>query len=439
VSSKYGREDVLMRTKKRFKSTTKALSRKDRKGIALALSGTMIILLSVIGIGMLRVGLSARVRAAKTTAEIAARAAADAGFSRAVFELNNVLGSEQGHQWSSESLFYNMAYNNNWNISSNRSISSSMVTLPAADAEYKFTIQEVIEGSLYNVTSTGWSGWAQKTISSTVRLAGPFESAIHTKEDLILDNSAAVDWYNYGNDGSSNRVSTNSKMPGAVSMANSATIKGDVCVGEGGDPDEVIELKSDATITGSTGSMADKWEPPSVTVPQWLQSSPSGGTIKNSTTINSSGKYDGIDLGNGKGIQIEGDVVLYIEGDVTLGNSAEIQIDKNSSLIMYVSGNFEEKNSSTLNNQTADPKKLQIRGLDTCKSMRFKNSSTLYGTVYAPDAEVILDNSADTYGAVVGKRFEQKNSATFYYDASLKDTSQETPGSHFVVGRWSER
>jgi len=116
-----------------------------------------------------------------------------------------------------------------------------------------------------------------------------------------------------------------------------------------------------------------------------------------------------------------------------------VQIDNDASLILYLGGNLEGKNSSTVNNLTEDPKKLQIYCLDSCENMQFKNSSDFYGVIYAPSAEVIMNNSANLYGAIVARDFEQKNSGTFNYDASLRDASVNDEAVRFVVTNWHEQ
>jgi hypothetical protein len=71
--------------------------------------------------------------------------------------------------------------------------------------------------------------------------------------------------------------------------------------------------------------------------------------------------------------------------------------------------------------------------------MLFKNSSDFYGVIYAPNAEIIMDNSANLYGAIVAKDFEQRNSGTFNYDASLRDASVNDEAVRFVVTNWTEQ
>jgi len=210
-----------------------------------------------------------------------------------------------------------------------------------------------------------------------------------------------------------------------------------VVVGVGGNPDIVID-DFGATITGDTRAMKERNTLPSITVPDWLESLPSGGTIQNNTTITNSAKYSDIDLKNSKTLLIDGDVTLYVIGEIILGNSAEIQIDNDASLILYLGGDFEGKNSSTINNLTQETKKLQIYCLDSCENMQFKNSSDFYGVIYAPNAEVIMNNSANLYGAIVAKGFEQKNSSTFNYDAALRDASVNDEAVRFVVTNWHE-
>ena len=78
-------------------------------------------------------------------------------------------------------------------------------------------------------------------------------------------------------------------------------------------------------------------------------------------------------------------------------------------------------------------------GLGTCNKMDFKNSSEFYGVIYAPSTKVEFDNSAGGYGAVVAEEFEQKNSATFYYDASLRDVTVNDDMVRFVVKNWKDQ
>ena len=70
--------------------------------------------------------------------------------------------------------------------------------------------------------------------------------------------------------------------------------------------------------------------------------------------------------------------------------------------------------------------------------MQFKNSSDFYGVIYAPSADVIMNNSANLYGAIVARNFQQMNSGDFNYDASLRDANVNDEAVRFVVTNWQE-
>lgn len=389
-----------------------------RNGSAIVLAMFAVLILFLTGAGLLRLGLNSRVYAVRTAEQIKARCAADAGMAQALFQMNEQL---QVKPWDDSTL-------------------PSLVDelLESGDSSFSYTVTGN-EVSGYLILSTGNSGVARRAVHAYLRLFGPFEYAIFADDWISIYNSATVDWYNYEDDDPPLQVGTNNIEDDKVVIKNNGTINGDVLVGPDANPDEVID--NGGTITGNTGSLPVTNELQSVTVPTWLQSLPSGGILEDTTTLTTSGKFSEIDLKTSNIITIDGAVTLYVTGDLTLNNDAIIEIvntNPDACLTLYLGGNFEGKNGSTLNNLTADASKLKIFALDSCQQMIFKNSTDLYGAIYAPKADVTFDNSADAYGAVVAQTFEQKNSATFYYDASLRETDINDDLVRFAIGHWSE-
>ncbi|GAH53599.1 unnamed protein product, partial [marine sediment metagenome] len=280
--------------------------------------------------------------------------------------------------------------------------------LPNSDAILSYTVTgDIVNG--FTVECIGKSGLAERKINATLQLQGPFETAIFADATIDLKNGTVVDWYNFGENEGNLQIGTNSTEPASIDLKNGATVNGDVVVGAGGDPDVVIN-STWATITGETYALTERYELPPITVPQHLQELPSQGTIDESTTITTSGKYDEIDLENDNIITIDGPVTLYIIGDVILKNSAELQVvdaetNPDASLVLYLGGDAEVKNSGAINNMADDAKKVKIYGLDSCESIILKNNSNFYGTIYAPNADVEMMNSADLFGAVVARSF----------------------------------
>jgi len=396
-------------------NTNKTVQLKNR-GSALPLALVAIVLLLTVGTSVLSLGLNSRIYSTRNASGISARCAADAGLTKALYEMNLKL---QGKAWFGYEL-----------------PCETSIYLPNCDATYDYTVTWSPSG--YIIQAIGNSSQAQRTVSCLLKQQSPFDAAIFSDGSITLHNSGIVDWYNYGSGDANFKVATNSTQDGFVSLKNTAIIKGDVVVGAGGDPDTVIELKHSATIEGETSSLPQERELELPIVPSWLESLPSGGTITGNTVIYHSGKYSEIDLKNSKNITVVGNVKLYITGDLTLGNSAELEIEEDSSLTLYLGGDLEGKNSSKINNETQIPKNLQIYGLEGCGEMDFKNSSDFYGIIYAPNADIVVHNSVDIYGSTVCKSFDMKNSGKFMYDASLRDASFSSVPTSLVVTKWHE-
>ncbi|MHC4436350.1 MAG: DUF7305 domain-containing protein [Planctomycetota bacterium] len=394
----------------------KKLLKSKRRGTAIPLVMVAIMILLAMGVGLLDLGMKGRIYSIRTASDIAARCAADAGMTMALFEMNEKLKVKP------------------WNDSSLPEATDQ--SLPYCNAVFSYTVTGNPSDG-YTIESVGTSGIAERKVVCVLKPQGPFEFAVFAEDGAELMNSALVDWFNFGADDENLKVGTNSITSGAFTFKNSSTINGDVVVGVGGNPDVVID-DFGATITGDTRALRESNVLPLIAVPPWLDSLPSSGTIQNDTTITNSAKYSDINLKNSKTLLIDEDVTLYVTGEIILGNSAEVQIDNDASLILYLGGDFEGKNSSTVNNLTEDAKKLQIYCLDSCENMLFKNSSDFYGAIYAPNADVIMNNSANVYGAVVAKDFELMNSGTFNYDVSLRDASANDEAVRFVVTNWQE-
>ena len=395
----------------------KKLLKSKRRGSAIPLVMVAVMILLAMGVGLLDLGMKGRIYSIRTASDIAARCAADAGMTMALFEMNEKLKVKP------------------WNGNDSSLPEATNESLPYCDAVFSYTVTGN-PGAGYTIESVGTSGNAERKVICLLKPQGPFEFAVFADDGVELKNSALVDWYNFGADDENLKVGTNSIASNAVILKNSATINGDVVVGVGGNPATVIN--NNGTITGDTRAMKERNVLPPIVVPQWLESLPSSGTIQNNTTVTNSAKYSGINLKNSKTLLIDGDVTLYVIGEIILGNSAEIQIDNDASLILYLGGDFEGKNSSTINNLTEDAKKLQIYCLDSCENMLFKNSSDFYGAIYAPNADVILYNSAKLYGAIVAKTLDQRNSGVLNYDASLRDASVNDEAVCFIVTNWHE-
>jgi hypothetical protein len=406
-----------------MKKQRKKQIRKDTRGSTLSFVAVMVLVLSLAGIALLRLGLNARMQATRTTAEMSARSAADAGLIQAIRLLNTKLDTQE--EWDVESL------------------TSPLVQLPNCRADYRFKLEgDVDEG--YEIVSVGRSGNAERTVHSKLKLAGLFDYAIFVADDLTLMMGTTVDAYNLDADDPPLQIATNTTDADALDMKTGVTIEGDVLVGPDGDPDVVIDSKLEAVITGETYTLPEEWDLPVIKIPNDLFLAPSKGIITGGEVITTDGKYDGINLSNGLITLIDGDISLYILGKIELDKLAQIQLppattNPDAKLTIYLGGNFVSKNGGIINNDAKDATKLTIFGLETCTSIEFLTECTFYGAIYAPYADVKLYCAVEVFGAIVADSFLQSVEADFHYDASLQDVDITDIGVSFDISRWWEQ
>ena len=394
-------------------------------GSALVFAVFAVILLSVMGGTLLSLGFGSRSFAIRNAEQVQARSAADAGLTKALFEMDKKL---QANDWANPSI-----------------PQAEDEVLPNCDAtfSYKIVSNSINSNKNHTITSKGYSGEIVKEVSADIGLQGLFDYAIYGDTYVELKSQSVVDWYNYDDDDDEKplKIGTNATGKDDLVLHNDCTVNGTLVVGLDGEPGNVIKLDTGASYTGEAYAATEIVELDPMTVPQWLQSLPSSGDITTPTTITTSGKYRKISLKNSKNLIIDGAVTLYVTDSIGLDTNGQIQItdtNPNSSLTLYVGGNFITNNGGLINNLTKDPKKLTIYALSTATKIEFKTDCEFYGTIYAPKTDLIMRNSVDIYGAVVGKTFIQYKAAEFMYDASLREVTANDDGVRFVVKRWRE-
>jgi len=430
--------------------------RANRRGFALPFAVVMVLILSFVGFGVLRLGAETRMRAVRTTGEISARAAADAGLTKAVFEMNKNLDT-------------------GWNFDEIASPVTKVFS--SSNADYTYTITEITTNSEYEITSIGKSGITTETVSARVVAQGAFDYAVYSQGyalpkrpkghrhkcgkgprppkplkkggKLEIKGYCVDDTYSSGAESYSGtvRLRTNNSHKKSVKLRKNVVVNGDVVVGPGGNPDKIIELKDGAEITGDTYPATERQELLSASVPQTLESmSAQTYQYQKDVPITGDKKYSSLIIPKNKVQEISGDCQIYVLGNVKLEEDAQLVVTNNSSVKLYVAGEkFEvKKKSDGLTNETQDPARLLIYGLDDCRKVKIENKQVFYGAVYAPFAKVEMKTRDDLYGAFVGwdvklKKKKDKEHGTFYYDRSLRlgnMLATDDLATRFVVKRW---
>ncbi|MDL1967607.1 MAG: pilus assembly PilX N-terminal domain-containing protein [Deltaproteobacteria bacterium] len=125
-----------------------------------------------------------------------------------------------------------------------------------------------------------------------------------------------------------------------------------------------------------------------------------------------------IDIGNLETLTLTaGD---YYFTSIILGNGSTLEIDASSGPVnIYLSGKLEAKNGSSINN-LSQPTDFAIFS-NSSQDLNFKHSTDYSGLVYAPNAYVKMNNTADVYGLIWGNTMGLNNSGEFFFDEAIQD------------------
>jgi hypothetical protein len=394
-----------------------------RGGFSLPLVMFVVILVLVMGNGLLSLGFHRRILAVRTSSEIAARSAADAGVTKALFEMNKKL---EVQPWDNSTL-----------------PQGTDEILPNTDATYSYKVT-ANPGSGYAVESIGRSGMEQKIIHCTLVLQGPFEHALLTKKELVLKSDTLVHGYNSSDVWDADIeviVATQSTLPGAMILGNGVGVDGDVAVGVGGNVDTVI--KDLGATMHKKYALLENVDLPLATPPA-LENKGSIIIQGKTSTIwpDDSGQYSMIDVKRATNPGIlevsGGDVVLHVTGNLGLGQDCEIIIKEGASLTLYLDGDMVADNSAGINNQNP-PASLKFYGTGAEEqNLILKAKGDILGAIYAPNAKVTVMAKGDIRGSLIANSFELKNDGDFYYDAALRKVTTEDDIVRFVITNWRE-
>jgi len=408
---------------------TKTYRRLGNQGSILVLALVVVVILMVIGGGVLSIGMHGQFTAIRTGSEIQARMAADAGITQALFMMNQQL---QSGSWNTSSL-----------------LSEQEQQLPYSNSSfiYKIARDEMsAKTNEYVVDSLGMSGNSQRAVQATVRLKWLFESAILVQDRISLMPNTLVTGYNSANPTDTDfsvKIGTTSTEADRIPIGPGTVIDADVFVGVGADPATVIG--AGGTITGRKYSLVVEVDFPVITAPSLPVTgtalSAKGATIKLAPA--DSAQYTGIQLAQTAGLpgvlEISGGkVLLHITGDIDIGNGCEVIVNPGSSLIIYIDGNIAADNSLGFNNEAGNVKDFQIYGTGVDQVFDIKAMSSIFGIIYAPEAQINIYPGGEIRGALVGKDVTFKSGCTFYYDEALRDATLDDEGVRFVVKRWKE-
>ena len=126
-------------------------------------------------------------------------------------------------------------------------------------------------------------------------------------------------------------------------------------------------------------------------------------------------------------------VVMVFTGNVSLGGSAKIVIHPESSLTVYAAGDFDIGGTGgILNGTTTTPNnpinfkllgtraETDIAGGMSMQVFNVQGIGYLSAVIFAPNANLTVNGTGDTYGTLVGNRVDMVGSGNFHQDLSIQ-------------------
>ena len=298
-------------------------------------------------------------------------------------------------------------------------------------------------------------------------MSSQFDYALFVTNSIVMNNTSMVDGYNsnpatgggpYGgsNQGFPIQIGSNTteerQGPGdeGIFLHSGVEVIGDVAVGPGAEPDYVID--GIEGVTGNTYSMGDAytWSPiiipgPAVPIPSinFNHTTQTIGTLGIETIV----ECPNVNIGQGGILEVHGHVRLHVSddigsGDMNVGSGAMVIIKPDSSLWIYVDGNFDSGQSALFTQEIPVPRpgNLILYGtgpIDNPVVWTVRNDGDFYGVIYAPNVDLVIDAKGAIFGSISARSCDLRNSSMLHYDIALADPTLFPAG--YVIDRWWER
>ena len=245
--------------------------------------------------------------------------------------------------------------------------------------------------------------------------------SIFTNDSIQLSGNAGTDSYNSrngpydsGRAGTNGDMGTNTIQAHNIAMSGNVRIQGDVVVGPGGNPSQVIVASGNARIDGTTSAASS----PRVLVPVRI---PSG-------------------LTNQGSLRLQGNDRLILTGGTYWFSSIEVkgnaQLSFSSPATVYVSGDVKISGDNVGSVQNLPPQlTVNVAG---SHEVSLSGNGNFYGTFYAPQSGLMLSGNAQVYGSVTGETLQQSGNAMVHFDEALKGPTNGASGSSARMLAWTE-
>lgn len=134
--------------------------------------------------------------------------------------------------------------------------------------------------------------------------------------------------------------------------------------------------------------------------------------------------FDRIQAANELTIVIVGDTRLWIDEDIEVSGPFAIEIEAGASLDLYVGGRFVPTNTVTMG-RPGEPNALRMW---VGEHVQLASPWEIHGSVYAPSADIVVNNTLELHGAIFGRRFDFSSPVALYEGPRFTGDACIVPG-----------
>jgi hypothetical protein len=201
-------------------------------------------------------------------------------------------------------------------------------------------------------------------------------------------------------------------------------------------PSYTTTVLGNAAVSGTTAPMLTSIAWPPVTLPV----NPLAGNTpfnSNATIANGTHAYGSTTLANNVQLTVTGPATLVFDSLMLRTGSAIIADTTNGPVKIYVANNMVMNSNTTIHASNYIPAGVQVNLLSdnifdpnvqvALDTVTFDSNSTLYGTIYAPTAALIIDSNFQLYGGAIAQRLDLRSNSRVHYDQQLANIT--APGT----------
>jgi hypothetical protein len=260
------------------------------------------------------------------------------------------------------------------------------------------------------------------------------------RETLHMDSNARVDSYNStlgsyasqatNGSGSNTYALTNGDIGsnGDIVLDANAKVWGDAIPG----PSHTATLNGNSVVTGNTLPSPALLDMPVINAPTYTSF---GNLVVNSATTIPAGNrsYGTITVRQNKTLTLTGPGNIVISNLVTNSNANIIIDATNGPVTLYVLDNFILDSNSTIHSTDNKPSNVRLNLLSDnvvnpevtvqLDVVDFNSNSSIYGTVLAPNAHILLDSNFALYGSLMARSLDVDSNSTFHFDEDLMNST----------------